>query len=87
MVAVKGHAKQSLAVATAPVSRYRGGRPMQGDGRPATGRWLQGRLVIRAGCLGPVRKLHKVSQNIKRLVALGIDRRILAVAVSSGTVN
>jgi hypothetical protein len=39
--------------------------------RPATGRWLQ--LVVGAGCLGPVRKLDKISHDINCLVALGID--------------
>jgi hypothetical protein len=39
----------------------------------ATARRCPGRLVVGAGSLGPVRKLDKISQNIKRLVALRID--------------
>ena len=51
---------------------------MQGNGQPATGRWLHAflaRLAVggRAGGLGPVRKLDKISQDIERLVALRID--------------
>ena len=40
-----------------------------------------------AGCLGPVRKLNKISQDIKRLVALRIDYRILSVAVGRSAVR
>jgi len=53
----------------------------------ATGRWLQLAVGAGAGGLRPVRKLDKISQDIKRLVALRIDYRIFIVAVGRSAVR
>ena len=68
------------AVLSADVVEFRTGFRLRQRTLQQSGHCFR-RLMVRAGCLGSARKLNQVRQNIKSLLALGIDQRILVVTI------